>query len=235
MDVVRNTPASPNPAATPPPAQPDYPLGTPPPTSAPQYPEHKSRRHEGLRSIASTLSVLIIAPLVALLLTAFIFQSYQVDGQSMEPTLQNNDRLVVWKLPRTWAKITGNPYIPARGDIVIFTENALAAYGQEQGKQLIKRVIGLPGERVVVKDGKVTVYNDERPEGFQPDLSLPYGKTLQTTEGEIDIKVPEGQVFVCGDNRDNSLDSRTFGPISANDIVGKLMVRVLPINKAGSF
>ena len=154
----------------------------------------------------------------------------------MEPTLQNSDRLVVWKVQRTWARITGSPYIPGRGDIVIFTERALEIYGQGHSKQLIKRVIGLPGDRVVVKDGKVTIFNDEHPEGFEPDTTLPYGKVgLQATQGDIDITVPKGQVFVCGDNRGNSLDSRAFGPVSANDIVGKLVVRVLPINKAERF
>src|SRR5258708_7094141 len=64
---------------------------------------HNSDKHEGLRSILTTLAILILAPLIAFALTAFIFQSYQVDGSSMETTLQNQDRLIVLKLPRTWS------------------------------------------------------------------------------------------------------------------------------------
>src|SRR5512140_403318 len=74
---------------------------------------HKAKR-EGWGSVASTIAVLLIAPLVALLLTAFVFQSYQVDGPSMQTTLYNSDRLIVWKVPKTWSKITGHPYVPNR-------------------------------------------------------------------------------------------------------------------------
>lgn len=191
-------------------------------------------KREGASSIISTLTVLLIAPLVALFLTAFVFQSYQVDGQSMETTLQHNDRLLVWKVPKTWSRITGNPYIPNRGDVVIFVDRELGSFGQP-GKQLIKRVIALPGERVVIKDGHVTVYNNENPGGFDPDKTLPYGEVIKGTTNSVDQTVPEGQVFVLGDNRENSLDSRVFGPVDANDIVGKLFVRVWPISNFKSF
>jgi signal peptidase I len=149
----------------------------------------------------------------------------------MEPTLQNNDRLIVWKLPETWSKITGHAYIPNRGDIIIFHEPALG------GKQLIKRVLGLPGDRVVVKDNTVTIYNLAHPNGFDPDTTLPYGKVLNNvpTSGEEDITVQAGQVFVFGDNRPNSLDSRVFGVVNSKDIIGKLAIRVVPLNKAKSF
>lgn len=153
----------------------------------------------------------------------------------MQPTLQNNDRLIVWKLARTWARLTGHTYIPQRGDIVIFTQHNLDMYGQEPTKQLVKRVIALPGERVVVKDNVITVYNRQHPAGFQPDATLPYGKAIPSTSGNVDLVVPAGNLYVCGDNRGDSLDSRIFGPISANDIVGKLVVRVLPLDKAERF
>lgn len=192
---------------------------------------------EGFKSILSTVAVLLLAPLIAILLTAFVFQSYQVDGQSMETTLQNNDRLVVWKLARTWSKITGHPYLPNRGDIVIFNEPLGKLYGYDQSgsKQLIKRVIALPGERVVVRNGALTIYNSQHPEGFQPDRTLSYGKNIPLTTIDTDLVVPMGEIFVCGDNRPDSLDSRTFGPISLDQIVGKLALRVLPLNKAERF
>ena len=194
------------------------------------------RNRNGIKSIVTTLTILFVAPLIAIAMTTFVFQSYEVDGPSMETTLQNQDRLIVLKLPRTLARISGHSYIPNRGDIVIFNESSLSlSESSGQAKQLIKRVVGLPGERVVVSDGVLTVYNKENPEGFQPDKSLPYGSVITTTQGDISIKVGPGQVFVCGDNRGNSLDSRYFGAVDANQIVGKLAVRIFPFNKAKIF
>lgn len=193
---------------------------------------------EGLSSVLSTIGILLLAPLIAIVLTAFVFQSYQVTGPSMETTLQNNDRLIVWKLPRTWARITGNDYQPNRGDVIIFNEpKAAEDLGLGSGKQLIKRVIALPGERVVVKDGTITVYNQEHPGGFKPDETMDYNKdnTIPETTGEVDLTVPKGQIFVSGDNRPDSLDSRNFGPVPLKDIIGKLTVRILPINNIKSF
>ena len=207
----------------------------PPAGFAPTQPQPKKSR-EGLKSVFMTLAILIIAPLVALTLTAFIFQSYEVDGPSMQTTLQNQDRLIVLKLPRTMARITGHAYVPHRGDIVIFNKNDLTELGgSSENKQLIKRVVGLPGERVVVKNGTLTVYNKDNPNGFQPDKTLPYGNVIVTTPGDLDVTVPPNQVFVCGDNRTNSLDSRYFGPIPLKDIVGKLVLRIYPFDKAKSF
>lgn len=208
------------------------------PTSGAQAvvpPEPTPKKKEGWRSVASTITILLVAPLVALFLTAFVFQSYQVDGPSMETTLSHNDRLLVWKVPRTWAKITGNDYIPKRGDVVIFNERNLPEFGQQVSKQLIKRVIALPGERIVVKDNNVIVYNKEHPKGLRPDKTLPYGTVIHDTNGDVDIKVPEGHIFVMGDNRTNSLDSRSFGPVAAKEIVGKLVMRVWPLGDAKRF
>lgn len=201
------------------------------PTTSQPEPSEK----EGFRSIISTIAILLLAPIIAIFLTAFVFQSYQVDGPSMETTLQNNDRLVVWKLPRTWARITHHDYVPKRGDIVIFNEPNLAAFGQGSNKQLIKRVIALPGERVVVKNGSVTVYNSDHPTGFKPDKTMSYGKNIPVTEGDIDVTVPSGHIFVCGDNRPDSLDSRAFGTVPLDNVVGKLVMRILPLNTAERF
>lgn len=188
--------------------------------------------------MASTIAVLLIAPLIALFLTSFVFQSYQVDGPSMQTTLFNNDRLLVWKLPKTWSKITHHAYIPHRGDVVIFVERNSSLLGDVDatgGKQLIKRVIALPGERVVVKDNLVTVYNKEHPDGFNPDKTLPYGKVIGDTGSNVDVTVPEGAIYVMGDNRPESMDSRSFGAVDVDDIVGKLVMRVWPINEAKLF
>jgi signal peptidase I len=199
----------------------------------PEEPKKSKKSH--LKSILSTVAVLLIAPLLALTITAYVFQSYEVDGPSMQTTLQNHDRLIIWKVARTWSRITGHSYVPNRGDVIVFVKKGLYEDNSNKEKQLIKRVIALPGERVMVKDAKVTVYNSEHPDGFSPDATLPYGKVITTTEGNVDLTVPAGEVFVCGDNRGNSLDSRYFGPIPTHDIVGKLAARILPIGQAEKF
>jgi signal peptidase I len=224
-----------NPAA-PPPASPYLPVEkleevkVPPPYTSP--PKHN---HGSLRGILSTILLLAIAPLIAFGITSYIIQSYQVDGESMETTLQNGDRLIVDKAPRTISRITGHSYVPHRGDIIIFNQANLPDTSFGQSKQLIKRVIGLPGERVVVKDGKIAVYNDAHPEGFNPDTTTGYKITAATTPGGADTLLGKDQIFVSGDNRPNSEDSRYFGPVNVNDIVGKLSLRLLPINKAERF
>lgn len=190
---------------------------------------------QGIKDVVSIALVLASALVLAFGLISFVFQSYQVDGPSMQTTLQNNDHLIVWKVPRTLARITHHAYIPKRGDVIIFNEPGLADFGQSSSKQLIKRVIGLPGDRIVIKDGVVTIYNKTNPKGFDPDKTLPYGKVIGQTLGNIDITLGQNQIFVCGDNRANSLDSRVFGPVDVNNIVGKLVLRILPINTAERF
>lgn len=197
--------------------------------------ETNQSSHQGLRDALSIITVLLAALILAWGLISFVFQSYQVDGPSMQTTLQNSDHLVVWKVPRTLARITGHAYVPNRGDIIVFNEPGLADYGQGSNKQLIKRVIGLPGDRVVVKDGSITIYNKQHPNGFDPDKTMPYGKVIPTTSGNIDITLGSNQIFVCGDNRPDSLDSRVFGPVDVNNVVGKLVIRVLPLNDARVF
>ena len=203
----------------------------------PEPPRPHRRRGEGLRSLLSTIAVILIAILFALVLITFVFHSYQVDGPSMNPTLKDGDRLIIWKVPRTLARITGNTYIPERGDVVVFSEIGLTNTDGST-KQLIKRVIGLPGDRVVIEDGTIRVYNDEHPNGFNPDTTLDYGNGQSfpiNNNEEIDEYVAEGEVFVMGDNRNNSLDSRAFGPVPAEDIVGKLTLRIFPLDSAKSF
>jgi signal peptidase I len=200
--------------------------------AVPHNPAPKKRKK--YKGWGSTVAILIIAPLLAILLTTFVFQSYEVDGPSMETTLSNRDRLIVIKTARTWARITGNAYIPKRGDVVIFNQEGLEGFSANK-KQLIKRVVALPNERVVVKDGVLTVYNTQSPNGFQPDKTLPYGTVIETTPGSVDITLTKNQLFVVGDNRPNSLDSRAFGAINADQLVGKLALRIIPVSKAKVF
>ncbi|HUD06985.1 MAG TPA: signal peptidase I [Candidatus Saccharimonadales bacterium] len=206
----------------------------PNPQPANSTPKPKSSK-TGLKNLLLTVALFAAAILVALFLTTFVFQQYQVDGPSMETTLNNQDRLIVYKVDRTWSKITGHPYIPNRGDIIIFNEAGLYSASGVQEKQLIKRVVGLPGDRVVVKNGTLTVYNSKHPNGFDPDTTLPYGKVIKDTTGSVDVVVPANQVFVCGDNRPDSLDSRYFGTVPVSNIIGKLVLRIYPFNSISAF
>lgn len=191
------------------------------------------RNSHNWRGILSTIGLFVSAFIIAILLNTFVIQSYQVDGESMEPTLQNNDRLIVNKVPRSISRVDGHQYVPQRGDIIIFNEDGLPGFVGT--KQLIKRVIGLPGERVVVANGKITIYNQQHQNGFNPDTSDGYHITAPTTVGNVDLTLQNNQLFVCGDNRGNSEDSRYFGPINTNQVVAKLMFRILPLDKAKAF
>ncbi|HET7529315.1 MAG TPA: signal peptidase I [Candidatus Saccharimonadales bacterium] len=184
------------------------------------------------KNVLSTVWLFVGALIIAVLLNTFVIQSYQVDGQSMEKTLQDGDRLIVDKVPRTIARIDGHQYVPKRGDIIIFNQQGLPGFSGE--KQLIKRVIGLPGDHVVVGGGHITIYNAQHPQGFNPDTTGDY-RIDQLTGLPYDGVLKSDELFVCGDNRGNSEDSRSFGPIKTDQVVAKLVLRIFPINKARGF
>ena len=170
----------------------------------------------------------------AVLINTFIFRSFNVIGPSMEPTLQQNDRLIVNKVPLTWAHLQGKDWLPERGQVIIFKNPALVASRLDE--YIVKRVIGLPGEHIVVHNGTVTAYNRDHPGGFQPDAAL-HGPQSPTS-GEVDETVPDGHIFVCGDNRIgmHSLDSRDgLGTIPLNDAEGQVTFRMYPFSRLRGF
>lgn len=156
-----------------------------------------------------------------------MFQAFYVEGNSMEPTLHNNDYVFTSKVGLNFHRLVAfiSPNLPLkRGEIIVFK---LPNY---DGPPLIKRVVGLPGERVVISGGKVTIYNKNNPNGLV--LKESYINDAYPTEGEVDTKISSGNVFVLGDNRSPgaSLDSRIFGQISETQIFGKALLRLLPIH-----
>ena len=159
-----------------------------------------------------------------------VFQSYEVFGLSMETTLQDGDRLIVQKLSKNWANLRGKDYVPQRNEIIIFDKPASVGSGTSEVTHLIKRVIGLPGERVVVKDGKMTVFNHDSPDGFEPDSNQEWSKDILQTPGNVDITVGAREIFVVGDNRTNSLDSRSFGAVSIDTLTGVAKLRFVPVD-----
>ena len=134
------------------------------------------KKHPIAQDILSLTSFIICVILGVVILNTFIFRSYNVVGVSMENTLHGDDRVIVNRIPVTLAHLQEKEYIPNRGDVIVFVNGPASGpltCDVESGvrdQYIIKRVIAFPGERVRVKDGRLTVYNDANPEGFDPDL-----------------------------------------------------------------
>lgn len=147
---------------------------------------------------------------------SFLVQPFIVDGGSMLPTFESRDFLLVDKASYLYST-------PKRGDVVVFKYYGHGdAYG---GKYLIKRIIGVPGDIVSVRDGVTTVFNKENPNGVVLDESF---ITHKDVNQNVEEKLGEDEYFVMGDNRGNSYDSRRWGALHVRDIRGKAIVRMLP-------
>ena len=201
----------------------------------------KERKGKG-SEMADWLISLAVAMFVALFIVSNIATVTQVKEQSMEPTFQENDRVFVYKLGYI---LSG----PERGDVVILNKNSVKSgifinmineleeiansinyrLGRPAEKNiLIKRVIGIPGDRVLIADGKVYLNGEALSEDYVN------GETYTVAMGMEEEVIPEGKVFVMGDNRGNSLDSRNLGFISFSQLKGKVVYRFFPIDKAGA-
>jgi signal peptidase I len=170
------------------------------------------------------MAISLVSIAAFLLLVIYITQPFIVDGQSMEPTLHPGNVMIVWKASRSWVRIIRGQYIPKRWSVVVVKKP------DGSGDQLIKRVIGLPGERVVIREGKVTIVNNKHPEGFDANDNA-CCRQLPATAGDLDVTVANGQIFVVGDNRApaESVDSRaSLGTIPAKDIIGQVAFRLYP-------
>lgn len=205
------------------------------------------QRHPLLKDILSLVTFIIFVILGTLFLNTYVMRSYNVVGASMENTLHGQDRLIVNRAAVSLSHFLGKPYVPKRGQVIVFLNGDASGpltCGLEtsiRDQYIIKRVIAFPGERVTVKDGVLTVYNNEHPDGFHPDdetrKSDNDGPKAQTS-GEVDIIVPENEVFVAGDNREgtHSYDSRYgLGTIPYCRIVGPVFLRLYPFNKIRLF
>lgn len=143
---------------------------------------------------------------------------------------------MVNRIPSTISHLRNQTWVPERGDIIVFKNPQISTgLGDEY---LVKRVIGLPGERVVVADGQITVYSSDQPQGFDPDLLFENGTPGSPTAGKIDIKIPDNEIFVSGDHRQESYsyDSRNgLGTVPLYDVIGPVSVRLFPFDKLQFF
>lgn len=196
------------------------------------------QRHPLFRDAFGILLFILCVLVGTLLINSFVFRSFNVVGPSMEPTMHTDDRLIVNRLPVTWAQLQNKEYVPHRGEVIVF-KNPLFSVGTGD-EYIVKRVIAFPGERVVVKDGTMTVFNDEYPDGFNPDdaQTTPGNMPGSPTSGDVDTTVVDGSLFVAGDHRegDYSYDSRSgLGLIPFFDVVGPVEVRIYPFTQLRLF
>lgn len=193
------------------------------------------QRHPFIKDTLGILAFISCVLIGTILINAFIFRSFNVVGPSMQSTMYTGDRLIVSRLPVTWAQLQNKPYIPARGQVIVFKN---PRYNVGTGDEyIVKRVIAFPGERVTVKDGVLTVYNNEHPDGFHPD-DANHGEPGSPTSGNVDTTVADGTLFVAGDHRqgDFSFDSRSgLGLIPYYDVVGPVKLRIYPFTAIRTF
>ena len=205
------------------------------------------RRHPILKDIFGLVLFIIFVVIGTFLLTTYVMRSYTVVGASMENTLHGKDRLIVNRAAVSIAHFLGKPYIPERGQIIVFSNGeangplTCNVNSSIRDQYIIKRVIAFPGERVTVKDGVLTVYNQAHPEGFHQDDQTRKSDTdgpKKYTSGEVDLIVPDQEIFVIGDNREgtHSFDSRYgLGTIPYCRIIGPVLLRFYPFNQIHLF
>lgn len=173
-----------------------------------------------LSYIAEIVRVVVIAFAIILPIRYFLVQPFYVRGASMEPNFSDHEYLIIDELSYRFRE-------PVRGEIVVFH------YPTDPRQYFIKRVIGLPGETVSVREGKVFLQEVGATEFRELDEDAYLNDIFTTSEKRITLG--QDEYFVLGDNRQSSLDSRTFGPLPRNQIVGRVWLRGWPIDKLAVF
>ncbi len=171
-------------------------------------------------SAYETLRTIVLVLITALLIRSFIAQPFIVEGKSMEPTLKNSEYLIV-------DKIEYRLHNPKRGDVIVFRAP------EAPDQNYIKRIIGLPGETVTIKDTTVYVDGKRIEEQYVASHTVPSQTSTDSPTFFLEQKISPNEYFVMGDNRDHSSDSRRWGPLPKENILGKAQVVLFPIPNLG--
>jgi signal peptidase I len=169
-----------------------------------------------LGSLWETIEVALVAIVAVFIIRTFIIQPFLVSGASMEPNFESGNYLIIDEMTYRFRP-------PQRGEVVVFR------YLDDPKTFFIKRLIGLPGERIEIDMGKVTIFNKEYPNGYI--LDEPYLENGEVTSGRVNVTLEEGKYFVLGDNRLHSFDSRGWGSLPKDNLVGLVRVRLWPVTE----
>ncbi len=180
--------------------------------------KEKSLIHNASLFILDLVKLAIIAGITIGLVRYFLFKPFYVSGQSMEPNFLEKDYLIIDEITYRFRE-------PQRGEVIVFKSPL------SNGDYYLKRIVGLPGERVKIDDNKVVIYNSDHPQGMLIDEIY----IAEKTQGSLMIILDSDEYFVMGDNRNSSYDSRRFGAIKRNSITGRAWVRGWPINRINKF
>lgn len=170
--------------------------------------------------IWETVKVIVFSLAIIIPIRYFLIQPFYVKGASMEPNFYDHEYLVIDEISYRLGEVQ-------RGDVVVFK------YPEDTKQYFIKRIIGLPGETIRIKEGKISIINKERPAGFFLDENS-YLPSVYT-QGDIDITLGPDEYYVLGDNRTASLDSRIFGSVGRSNIIGRAWIRGWPFSRAQVF
>jgi len=173
-----------------------------------------------LYAIWEIIEVALIAIAAVLVIRYFLVQPFLVSGASMEPNFHSGDYLLIDEISYRFRE-------PQRGEVIVFH------YPNNESVYYIKRIIGLPGEEVEIKNGKIKIYNSENPDGFVLDESYLLGNIGDSKIEKTTIS--GGKYYVLGDNRNFSFDSRSWGALEENEIIGLVRLRLWPLNKVMAF
>lgn len=168
--------------------------------------------------VMDILETIVFVGSIFIVIYLYIAAPHQIKGASMDPTFHNGEYILTSKISYKFESIK-------RGDVVVFAslKNAYIDF--------IKRIIGLPGDQVKVADGEVSVNGIQLQENYISAKTTVFAGGFM--QNDVEITVPEGEVFVMGDNRPRSSDSREFGPVPISNIIGKVIYRYFPPEKMG--
>ncbi|MBM3255913.1 MAG: signal peptidase I [Candidatus Moranbacteria bacterium] len=173
-----------------------------------------------LASVLETAQVILFSLAIVLVVRAYLIQPFLVKGASMEPNFQDGNYLIIDEISYRLRQ-------PERGEVVVFK------YPRDPKQYFIKRIVGLPKERIEIKDQKIKIYNGEFPEGKELDES--YLEKESITKGNITVQLGAQEYFVLGDNRQQSSDSRFWGPLPKEFIIGRTWLRAWPLDEISIF